>query len=573
MKKNRVSHTRHPFHPFSSARTKTILMMDLMIIFALILTISMIVPRAQSSIRSTTQNYMEDIAISYGSSLEKEKEMNNGGNVLKTAYMQRRLKDVHVRGVSSSYAYVVLKDGTILYHPDSSQIGKSESRPSLTKVLSKLKSGSIPSNGIASDMVNGVQKYDAYYIATDGSFLLVMSADSQDVNRPVTSMLLISIIMGLLVAVFAAFLGGILVRKILSPLQTMSTFVGRMINLDFSKSKESRMLSSRKDEFGVMARAIVTLQKKLAVTMDDIKGQSTKLFSSSEAMLSHASDMSQTTDQVDSAVSDIALGASSQAEQTKLATDSVLSIGTMIQNTSSQIASLSDTASSMKTSQATAASILSHLASVNFETHESIARIASQTKTTNASAAKIREVTGLIHSIAEETNLLSLNASIEAARAGDAGRGFAVVATQIQKLADQSSSSAKQIEAIIDQLINDSDLAVQTMDEVREVIDTQSLDVEETQKAFHTVSSGIASSIQGIQTIAENIRQMDYARSTVIDTVQNLAAIAEQNAASTEESSASMSSIAMIASDMEENSKSLKQIALDLDTQMNDFHY
>ena len=193
--------------------------------------------------------------------------------------------------------------------------------------------------------------------------------------------------------------------------------------------------------------------------------------------------------------------------------------------------------------------------------------------TTNVSATKIREVTGLITDIAEETNLLSLNASIEAARAGEAGRGFAVVASQIQKLAEQSDVSAKQIENIIDQLVADSEKAVATMEQVQRIIDEQSRDVDRTGEVFRSVSDGIQKSIDGINLIGQKVQNMDQARIAVVDTVSNLSAIAEENAASTQESSASVTSITGIADEMQISSEDMRKIAEDLDQRMAAFKY
>ena len=278
--------------------------------------------------------------------------------------------------------------------------------------------------------------------------------------------------------------------------------------------------------------------------------------------------MSETSEQVDKAVSEIAEGASSQAGETQKATENVITIGNMIEEASQEVKDLNEMASGMQNSNQVAIGILQELGSVNEQTRNSIGDIARQTVTTNESASKIREVTGLITEIAEETNLLSLNASIEAARAGDAGRGFAVVASQIQKLADQSSSSAKQIEEIVDRLISDSEQAVATMDQVKAIISKQSEDVERTGNAFGEVSEGIKNSMSVIQSISEKVRTMDEARVNVVDTVQNLTAIAEENAASTQESSASVTSITGIAVNIEQSSGDLKQIAMDLDEDM-----
>ena len=184
---------------------------------------------------------------------------------------------------------------------------------------------------------------------------------------------------------------------------------------------------------------------------------------------------------------------------------------------------------------------------------------------------KIKEATSLISSIADETNLLSLNASIEAARAGEAGRGFSVVASQIQKLAEQSNDSARQIDDIIYTLLEDSQKAVQTMEEVKEIITKQSENVSKTGSVFSQVQGGISESIQGVDEIADRTNQLNMARSNVVDVVQNLTAIAEQNAASTEETSAAVNEVANIMQDFSEHAAKLQDIAHTLESNVDIF--
>ena len=187
--------------------------------------------------------------------------------------------------------------------------------------------------------------------------------------------------------------------------------------------------------------------------------------------------------------------------------------------------------------------------------------ISEQTNTTNESALKIKEATDMITDIAEETNLLSLNASIEAARAGEQGRGFAVVAAQIQRLAEQSNESARQIDEIIHSLIADSEKAVNTMEDVKRVIEKQNENVINTENAFLGVKEGIDKSMGNINEIAEKTKQLDESRIKVVDVVQNLTAIAQENAASTEETSASASEVGTIVEDIANNAKQLNTIA------------
>ena len=166
-----------------------------------------------------------------------------------------------------------------------------------------------------------------------------------------------------------------------------------------------------------------------------------------------------------------------------------------------------------------------------------------------------------------QTNLLSLNASIEAARAGEAGRGFAVVASEIQKLAEQSNRSANEIEKIIENLSEESAKSVAIMDDVKEIIDAQNRDVGETEKAFRLVKEDIDASIESIELIADKTKSLNEARERVIDVVHNLTSIAQENAASTEETLANATKVNDAINDVERQAETLKVIADNL-TQM-----
>ena len=253
------------------------------------------------------------------------------------------------------------------------------------------------------------------------------------------------------------------------------------------------------------------------------------------------------------------------------ATENVILMGNMVEETSQEVDDLIDNANDMKRSSEEAFVTLTALEKINDQAREAIEVIYEQTNTTNESAMKIREATSLITSIAEETNLLSLNASIEAARAGEQGRGFAVVAGQIQKLAEQSNDSARQIENIIDSLITDSEKSVATMEEVKKIINSQNESVGRTNDIFVQVQTGITGSMDGINRIADKTKKLDAARVNVVDVVQNLTAIAEENAASTEETSASVTEVSSIVYNISENATQLKDVATRLENNMNIF--
>ena len=327
----------------------------------------------------------------------------------------------------------------------------------------------------------------------------------------------------------------------------------------------------RKDEIGNINRAIQSLKQELLGIISNIMQQSGELHESSDRLNEGATESSEHIMQVERAVEEIAQGAGGQAEETQKATENIIVMGNMIEETTDEINTMNENAQQIKQLGNTAIRSLQELQEINQKTKTAIDIIFEQTNTTNTSAQKIKEATELITDIAEETNLLSLNASIEAARAGEQGRGFAVVAAQIQKLAEQSNESARQIEEIITSLLEDSAKAVETMDEVKTIIGTQNENMKKTDEQVNQVLHQVEQAIEAIGRVAERTDKLNEARINVTDTVQNLTAVAQENAASTQESAASVNQVSEIIQTIAGDANSLKGIAEKLNDSMQIF--
>ena len=525
---------------------------------------------AKTEITSMAQHYINDLAIAYGSTLDNEIKKADGDTtyVMKADNLYLKLNGVGIEGVDSSYVYVVNADGQMMYHPDDGKIGHAVENAVVSKCVEDLQAGKQVESGVVEYEYNGALKYAGIYVSTYKEFILVVSSDEDDILAPISAINKIGNIALVIIILLTGGLGYVFANKIAQPIIQMTELTEDLSKMDFTDKPQYEKIAKRKDEVGSMGRALSSLRLELINTVEKIREESSLLLETSADLSMSASETFTTMEQLESAVNEIAEGASAQAADTQRATENVVVMGNMVEETDQQVAELVAYAQQMRKAGNGATTILNQLTEVNNQTERYIDVIAQQTATTNESAQKIHEAADMITDIAEETNLLSLNASIEAARAGEQGRGFAVVAAQIQKLAEQSNESAQQIGDIIRTLMEDSEKAVSIMGDVKDIMQKQSEHVERTKDAFAEIQSGVDRSIQGMEVISEKTQQLDKARANVIDVVQELSAIAQENAASTEETSASVTEVSAISSELSEEAQRLKQISNEMEERM-----
>lgn len=554
-----------------SVRTQIVGAMFLaMVILSVCLSV-VLITNLRIPLMDLNQSYLYDLAVAYGGKLQSEIEVQGYNTATHYNNLEESLGGVGLRGVDSSYAYLVSSEGTMLYHPTKDKVGQPVENEVVKAVVAEIATGVVPEPAVVEYEFKGDVKYASYYVTERGHSILVVSADKDDLMSTVHRVTLTGTCCSVVMVIIASIIGFLFVSRIVKPITKVTDVVGQLAHMDFSEIDGQEKLTARADETGQMSRAVAELRRQLVEVVTDLREQSEKLYEASDVLNANASETATTVEQVEKAVAEISDGASSQADETQKATENVILMGSMVEETTRQVEELTDNANVMRKSSDEAFETLQNLGRINDQAREAIDVIYEQTNTTNESAMKIREATTLITSIAEETNLLSLNASIEAARAGEQGRGFAVVASQIQKLAEQSNESARQIENIIDSLIEDSQKSVATMEDVKKIMESQSESVGRTNESFTQVRDGITQSLDGVNQIADKTKKLDEARVNVVDVVQNLTAIAEENAASTEETSASVTEVSTIVYSISENAMKLKEVAEHLEQSMNIF--
>lgn len=556
---------------FHSIKTRICSLIVLAIVVTGILMVAIYSPNSKKQLINMAQNYLDDLAYSYGAQLDSMIEVQGIEATLSSEYLEEVLAGIGLKGIESSYVYVVSPEGIMLYHPTPEKIGEPVENAVVKGVVSTIQSGGKPENGVVEYEFKGAIKYAAVHVNDACDYILVVSTDEDELLEPIATLNKIGIaglignilICSIVALIFTAF--------IVKPINLITELIGKISDMDFTEDSRQMALSVRKDETGKMNEALGILRIELGKVVDTIKKNSKELVESADNLNTGAHETANTMGQIENAVNDIAMGATNQAEETAKANENVNVMGDMIGETNREVENLIQYSKEVQESSEIAQNILNSLDEININVENYIETIAQQTRTTNESAVRIGEATKMIADIATQTNLLSLNASIEAARAGEQGRGFAVVASEIQNLAEQSNASAAEIGRIIETLKSDSETAVQTMDQVRDIIHEQSAQMKKTDEAFVRIKSGINNSADGIQQISIKTKRLDEARIEVVDVVHDLTAIAEENAAGAQQTSASVTEVTSIVANISEKAGYLRKIAEQLDEEMNIF--
>ena len=333
----------------------------------------------------------------------------------------------------------------------------------------------------------------------------------------------------------------------------------------------SEKILKRNDEIGTIGQAIHSLIQSIASTISNILHSATELDEFSGKFKDNFTSINNSISNVNIAIEEIANGATNQANETQNVNTQITDMGNAIDATTANIDTLNSSTETMKDHNRQVNNTLDELIKISDRTKESIDEVHKQTNITNQSASEIGEAVNIITDIASQTNLLSLNASIEAARAGEYGRGFAVVADEIRQLADQSSESAEKISQIVAELVRNSNTSVDTMDTVLTDITDQFDKLNTTRKVFDKLNAEINNVANAVESITDQVDSINTVKNEVLGSVESLAAIAQENAASTEETSAAMFELGQIVNDCNESTQQLVTLSNEMTDNANKF--
>ena len=322
------------------------------------------------------------------------------------------------------------------------------------------------------------------------------------------------------------------IRSVVIPIRAAITGISADDKANEKVNEKLQKLSLRNDETGELVRNIQNTFGGITNTISAIRTATTELEQVSEEFVKMFSQMQEVVNNTNSAVDTITGNTTVQVdkvEDIKVKTDS---ISRAVDNIHKNIEGLKESADTDTECNDKAAVIMKELICISEKSGHAMEEVSKETQRTNESAQEIRKVTEIIAGISNQTNLLALNASIEAARAGENGRGFAVVAEQIRALADQSRESTEHINNIVNGLIENSDISVETVKKVTDAFEKQDAKIKDTEAIFGTLNSEINRVGDAIGGITGEVDDLEEHKNNIALGVDNLTEFAQQNAQS-----------------------------------------
>lgn len=420
------------------------------------------------------------------------------------------------------------------------------------------------------DVVINGQVYYGLYQMTDRGMVLA-GEPKEGVDQFIKETVVTLVIVGVIAYVLCLIIAILISNSIASRIRKTSKRVETLARGDLSAPVEEASKKKRRNEIEIINSAVSDLHRQLKIIVSVITKQTEQLNSSNLKFSKRFTHIADSVSSVDNAMEEIAQGSISQAQETSSASEQVTEMADVIVRNVDNTKKLEEAVSSMTGLSRRVDEILRELAAINQQTSSDIGQVADQTRATNVSAESIEEAVEMIQNIAEQTSLLSLNASIEAARAGEAGKGFAVVAEEIRQLAEESAESAGEIEEIVKELLNNSSVSVATMKKVNQAVISQKVKLEDTREAFQGLQKGMGDVASVSDSIYEQTGLLEKQKDIIHGVVEQLAAISEQNAASTQQTSASMQSLSSAVSECHKETERLSELSEDLSRQTKRF--
>lgn len=541
---------------------KIIVMVILAVIVSNVICMVFILESSKKQITDSTKHTMVDV-INTTSKIVENEISNADTEDLDYDEYAKSLSDVKLEGMDSSYVYVVKNDGTMLYHPTKEKVGQPVENAVIKGVVQQLQDGKKPGTTVVEYDFNGTTKYSAYTILNNEN-ILVLTADESEALAGITTVTGVAVGIIAIVVLIAIIISFIMGRRLMRPLVKVSTIIEDVANgnieADFSVVKESN------DEIGLIIEKMKELTQSLGSIVGKIRNSSDTMSSNSYELNDTSSQTLAANNEISKAVEDVAEGSTGMAASISKINENLLEMSNETKDINASVDEIKNQTTAVQDSSKIMNDKIKSMQDSSHKMDEGISAISKRIETVNTTVDKVSNIVSVIEEISSETNLLSLNASIEAARAGDAGKGFAVVAQEIRVLSDNTNTELENIKQIISSLVEECRYCVQASGTIVEDNAKQKEEIKAVLDEFGSLDEQIQKTAEKADEIEELVTAMIELNDDITKSSNSLTDVSAANAAATEEMNANieelnamMNGVAEMAGHMNDESDGLKE--------------
>lgn len=541
---------------------KIIVMVILAVIVSNVICMVFILESSKKQITDSTKHTMVDV-INTTSKIVENEISNADTEDLDYDEYAKSLSDVKLEGMDSSYVYVVKNDGTMLYHPTKEKVGQPVENAVIKGVVQQLQDGKKPGTTVVEYDFNGTTKYSAYTILNNEN-ILVLTADESEALAGITTVTGVSVGIIAIVVLIAIIISFIMGRRLMRPLVKVSTIIEDVANgnieADFSVVKESN------DEIGLIIEKMKELTQSLGSIVGKIRNSSDTMSSNSYELNDTSSQTLAANNEISKAVEDVAEGSTGMAASISKINENLLEMSNETKDINASVDEIKNQTVAVQDSSKIMNDKIKSMQDSSHKMDEGISAISKRIETVNTTVDKVSNIVSVIEEISSETNLLSLNASIEAARAGDAGKGFAVVAQEIRVLSDNTNTELENIKQIISSLVEECRYCVQASGTIVEDNAKQKEEIKAVLDEFGSLDEQIQKTAEKADEIEELVTAMIELNDDITKSSNSLTDVSAANAAATEEMNANieelnamMNGVSEMAGQMNDESDGLKE--------------
>lgn len=542
--------------------TKIIAMVILAIVTSNVICMVFILESSKKQITDSTKHTMIDV-INTTSKIVENEISNVDAEDLDYDEYAKSLSDVKLEGMDSSYVYVVKNDGTMLYHPTKEKVGQPVENAVIKGVVQQLQDGTKPDTAVVEYVFDGTTKYSAYTILNNED-ILVLTADESEALSGITVVTGVAIGISTVVVLLAIIICFILGRRLMRPLVKVSTIIEEIangdINADFGMVKETN------DEIGLIIEKMKELTQSLGSIVGKIRNSSDTMSANSYELNDTSSQTLAANNEISKAVEDVAEGSTGMAASISKINENLLEMSNETKDINESVNEIRNQTTAVQDSSKIMNDKIKSMQDSSHKMDEGISAISKRIETVNTTVDKVSNIVSVIEEISSETNLLSLNASIEAARAGDAGKGFAVVAQEIRVLSDNTNTELENIKQIISSLVEECRYCVQASGTIVEDNAKQKEEIKAVLDEFGALDEQIQKTAEKADEIEELVTAMIELNDDITKSSHSLTDVSAANAAATEEMNANieelnamMNGVAEMAGHMNDESDGLKE--------------